>query len=253
MSAIIIAAAQRLRESQARHGLAATLHFFTARLLSRLLFLQVSEVIYLDRDTLVKRIDTTPDGLPDEFDFHFLSPAEVTHFAKNRTYELGPEFVRMAANGQHLCFAAVKGDCLAAYGWYALYYAEPGHNLGTGMSFPSDTAYMFKGFTMREYRGKRLHGTCMALALQQLGGRGIKRLISTVEWSNHASLRSCKRLGYKRLGRLWSIRGRENSCIMKPRAPHRLGIGFGANAPMGVYKGKNNSTNGIPISDTKSR
>jgi hypothetical protein len=42
----------------------------------------------------------------------------------------------------------------------------------------------------------------MGLALREYAASGVQALISTVEWTNDASLKSCARLGYRQLGRL---------------------------------------------------
>jgi hypothetical protein len=46
----------------------------------------------------------------------------------------------------------------------------------------------------------------MGLALREFATRGVNALISTVEWTNDASLKSCARLGYRRLGVLAQAR-----------------------------------------------
>ena len=50
----------------------------------------------------------------------------------------------------------------------------------------------------------------MAGALHALGEEGITSLVSTVTWTNRASLRSCARLGYEVLGNTTTFKvGRE--------------------------------------------
>ena len=136
------------------------------------------------------------------FEFRFLTSAEVRDFSLDASMDLEESLGDEIDRGDSLCFAALDGSHLAAYGWYALHRAAPEHCFGVGLRLPDDVSYMFKGFTHPNYRGRRLHAAAMGLALAELSARGIRALISTVEWTNEASLRSCDRLGYQRLGRI---------------------------------------------------
>jgi RimJ/RimL family protein N-acetyltransferase len=64
----------------------------------------------------------------------------------------------------------------------------------------------------------------MGGALEALGGRGVDRLVSLVYWSNEASLRSCERLGFRRLGLL--VVGPGGPIRIPPKA-RRLRVTFG--------------------------
>ena len=144
---------------------------------------------------------------PDGFTARFLTPGEVAAFAADPANDLDPDAAARARRGDR-CFGVLDGDALAASGWYALEVAEPRHCFGFGMRLPADAAYMYKGFTHPDYRGRRLHGYVMSLALRGLADEGVVRLVSTVDWTNAASLRSCWRLGYESLGRVVLRRGR---------------------------------------------
>ncbi len=135
-----------------------------------------------------------------------------------------------AAGGLDLCFAALSDGRLAAYGWYALDAIEGEHNFGIAMSYPSTVAYMYKGFTHPDFRGARLHGTGMGLALQNLKQFGVTALVSSVGWTNEASLRSCDRLGYERLGRIITTGGDAVQLQTIPQAATKLGVRFGPDA-----------------------
>ncbi len=214
-----------LAEVRRRHGLSAMIQRVASRLATRLLCLEVVEMVWLDVADLPMSLVPDP-----QFECRFLTPAEVARFAQDSVNEIEPEFVRRAEVGRDRCFAILDGERLAAYGWYALRSIEPEHSYGVGMSYPDDVAYMYKGLTMPDYRGRRLHGIGMALALRELAASGVARLISTVEWTNWGSLRSCQRLGYRRLGRLWVFRCRRFCRFRAPRAAHQRGVRFGPDA-----------------------
>ena len=163
----------------------------------RLLKLKIVHVVWLDVGDVAVSAASYPD-----FTFRFLSAGEVASFADDPDYDLEPEMADRAADGRNSCFAALDGDRLAAYGWYARDWIEPEHCDGFGLQMPPDVAYMYKGFTHPDYRGKRLHGAVMGFALRDFAADGVQSLISTVDWTNDASLKSCARLGYRRLGLL---------------------------------------------------
>ncbi|MBL8851112.1 MAG: GNAT family N-acetyltransferase [Planctomycetaceae bacterium] len=184
-----------LRTECSRFGIGAAFRLVADKVGSRVLGLKVSHVVWLD----VEEVVVTAASLP-KFAFRFLNAAEVAAYARDPANDLDNEFVARAADGRNSCFAALDGDRIAAYGWYARDWIEGEHCDGFGLKMPPDVVYMYKGFTHPDYRGQRLHGAVMGLALRAFAENGVKALISTVEWTNDASLKSCARLGYRRIG-----------------------------------------------------
>lgn len=191
------------------------------RLLVRWGCVELVHVLLLDRERMrVPDLDTW-------FETRFLTPDEVRRFAEQPTNHLSPHFVDRATGGLDLCFAALHGDRLASYGWYALHSVEPEHAAGSALGLPPSMAYMYKGFTHPDYRGRRLYGACMGQALRNLEKRGLDRLLALVHWSNTASLRGCDTLGYRRLGLLAVGPG---GPVKVPSEARRLGVQFGGDA-----------------------
>ncbi len=182
-------------------GLFAGSKFIADQVFSRIFSVQGVEFVFLHKDSLPAEIE-----LPAGFEARFLSPEELLPFTEDPSNDLGPEMIERLRGGKDFCYAALHENRLAAYGWYSLKDIEAEHNFGISMKFPDTFAYMYKGFTHTDFRGKRLHGILMGRALQGLGDHGIEALVSSVGWTNFASLLSCDKLGYERLGRVWSIR-----------------------------------------------
>ena len=178
-------------------GTTAVLRALAARVGARLCGLVVAQVVWLDVGEVLATAASAPG-----FCFRELTPAEVVEYARDPSNDLEPEFVRRAGDGRNICYAALDGQRLAAYGWYARESIEAEHCFGFGLSLPPEVAYMYKGYTHPDYRGLRLHGITMGLALRHLSQSGVTALISTVDWTNEASLHSCARSGYRRLGQL---------------------------------------------------
>jgi len=169
-----------------------------------------------------------PISLADEaFDVRLLRVEEVAHFASDPTNQMGAEFVERSRGGYDLCFGVLSGDRLAGYAWCALGSVEAAHAAGADLALPGDTAYLYKGFTHPDFRGRGLYPACMGAALSALRASGIERLVAFVHWHNTVALRSCHRAGYRDLGRmLIGPRGP----LSVPDAVRALGIRVGAEA-----------------------
>ena len=185
-----------LNTTRKQFGWSAAGRLLLDRLGARLLQRHVMEVVWLN----LKQAESC-QPVPG-FEFRFLTAKEVWRFSTDPSLDLDANLAAEVERGQSLCFAALENDRLAAYGWYAIQRATPSHCFGVGIRLPAHVVYMFKGFTHSSYRGLRLHAAVMGLALATLSERGIQALISTVEWTNESSLRSCDRLGFERLGRI---------------------------------------------------
>jgi ribosomal protein S18 acetylase RimI-like enzyme len=216
---------RRLIDVWRRSGSAPLARLAGDRLVNRIVSATLIDVVLLEQAAGA----VAPLQASGAVEARFLGREELRRFAADPANELGPDFVASAAP-HHLCFGALAGDRLAAYGWYALGAIGAEHTFGLALSYPDDMAYMYKGFTHPAYRGARLHGVLMAQALRHLAERGIRTLVSLVDWTNTASLRSCERIGYVRLGRLARIQLRGYEFLRVPHRATRLGIRFGAAA-----------------------
>ena len=164
--------------------------------------------------------------LPDDTQMRFLTPAEVEMFSQDPANEFVESHVAKAHAGTDLCFAALVDGRLASYGWYTLGRAFSIGDHDMLMRGPSNAAYMHSGFTHPDFRGRRLHGIGMGRALQALSERGVDALLSDVNWSNHASLKSCARLGYQMPGNLYSFGLGRHRFVSSPKAARSLGVTF---------------------------
>lgn len=164
--------------------------------------------------------------LPEDTEMRFLSPTEVEHFARNPENDLSTSLVQRAFAETDLCFAGLVNGRLASYGWYSLAPEVSADDFGLMMRVPTNCAYMYSGFTHPDFRGRRLHGLGMGLALGALSDRGIDALLSDVDWANHASLRSCWRLGYQNLGNLYTFGRSRFRVALSPKAARTFGVSF---------------------------
>jgi len=141
--------------------------------------------------------------LPERFTHHRCTAEEFA----DRDAVVGTDmeaFCAQAAQRGDWCHYIADGDTVASYGWYA---QKPVPALDeTWIRFSPKYVYMYKGFTIPEYRGLQLHGYGMAHAAAAAVDSGYEGLISFVEVQNEGSLRSVTRLGYRIFGTCTQIR-----------------------------------------------
>jgi hypothetical protein len=137
------------------------------------------------------------------FRAEFVRPDEILANATPE-YEMSPAFCDDALGRGDRCFGLFDGDRLASFGWYS---NQPTHiSDGLVLHFDPVWVYMYKGFTHPDYRGRRLHGIGMSLALRAASEAGSRGLISYVKSNNFQSLRSIERMGYRIFGDIYLAR-----------------------------------------------
>ena len=137
------------------------------------------------------------------FEGRFVGADELEPYAAG-AHEFTSEFVKSAMAHGDRCYAIFDGDKLASYGWYSNRPTPVDDHLL--LHFDPAYTYMYKGFTAKAYRGKRLHAVGMCRALRAVTDEGKKGLISWVYSNNFASLRSTERMGYRIFGSAFAVR-----------------------------------------------
>ena len=158
----------------------------------------ILKCVYIDA------VDHTFLGLDPPYEGGFLDAAALERYAGRPEYDLPESFLHRALGTHDECFAIWAGDELAAYGWYstrANYFSDE-----LTLHFDPHWVYMYRGYTNPAHRGRRLHAIGMTRALAEYRRRGFKGLVSCVEASNVASLRSVHRMGYRHFGTMYAIR-----------------------------------------------
>jgi RimJ/RimL family protein N-acetyltransferase len=191
----------------------------------RLCRLGVEHIVWLP-------LEHAPQSPPDwpGWSFRLLTPEEVAHHAQDPAYDMGPEMAERMREKGDACFAILEGERLANYGFYARRNITPeASGLGfdyPGLLLPPDVAYMYKGFTHPDYRGKGLHGWSIGLALRALAPQGVRALVSNVHWTNEASLHGCAKLGFVQLGLLIQASLGKHTWLRVPRAVRQVGVDY---------------------------
>lgn len=203
----MLKATRTIVETARKNGWAAGRRLAEDRIGRRLWSRTVTELVWLDHADIDPELLDAKGGHA-----RFLTREEVVAATDDPGTGMEPEIVERFDRGDR-CFGIFVDGRLAASGWFAFDSIEPEHCFGFGIAMPASVSYMYKGFTHPDFRGQRLHGVVMAMALDAMAqSDGITALVSTVDWTNEASLRSCDRLGYQRLGQViaWRSNGRQS-------------------------------------------
>jgi hypothetical protein len=189
-----------LRDHAHRYGIGATLHELQHRLINKVAHFEVI------KGMTVRTRDVKDPGLFEApgFEGRFVDEERLRECAQDSANQMTPEFLRTAMARGDRCYALFDGGTLASYGWYSdLPCALDEHFV---LHFDPAWTYMYKGYTMPAYRGKRLHAVGMCRALRALTEEGQEGLISCVASNNFASLQSVTRMGYKIFGDVYMLR-----------------------------------------------
>jgi len=219
-------------------GVLATGNWIFYRVAQCVMTLDVSRLVWLDGSKAHFK-KPTDSGL----DFRFLTPEEIRAFSVDPENLLDESLADRLKKGQHYCFAALSTELsgeqrLAAYAWFSLHSVEAKcnqgkqKNTGVDLSYPDHVAFMYKGFTHPAFRGRGLYGMVNGLAIQGLADQGITHLLSTMDWTNVAARRSCRRLGFSELGLLCRWGWGDWMHTKAPRTARPLGIQIGKKTAM---------------------
>jgi len=190
-----------IRSSVDKFGLPATVQDIAYRAANKL-----TETLVLKGMTLTMAT-VDPIFLTDgaEYEWGFLGrDALLRTLSQGAEKDMDAAFIERSLAKGDRCYAALADGKIASYGWYSTQGTEVTADLT--LHFNSDWAYMYKGYTLPEFRGKRLHGMGMARALKAYTQDGKKGLISYVESTNFSSLKSCYRMGYVDFGTIFCVK-----------------------------------------------
>ncbi len=128
----------------------------------------------------------------------FLDRESCRKLANDPNYRLRQTFLDQALANGDKCYAFMQDGVVAGYDWFS---DKPG-TIGDQLQFHYDNAYIYGswGFTLPEFRGRRLFSFGLAAALKDHEKRGYKGMIGFLEAQNYNSWRSVYRAGYRTFG-----------------------------------------------------
>jgi hypothetical protein len=197
-------AIRQVRENARQFGASAALHDLQLRAANRIVPFQVLRGM----TAVVADIDPRMFESPG-YQARFASRAELLAATAGAEVaaEMSADFVDEALARGDQCFALFddRDGTMASFGWYSSQPTPIASDLR--LRFDPAWVYMYKGYTLRSHRGKRLHGIGMSGACRAVTGEhGVRGLISYVKSTNFQSLRSVARMGYRIFGDLYIVR-----------------------------------------------
>jgi RimJ/RimL family protein N-acetyltransferase len=192
---------QRIRDSMSRRGVSVTIGELAYRAANRVADARILCALKLTPATLDPTFLEGSAGMT----WSFFDEAELERaLGQGAEADMDLEFVHAAFAKGDRCYGALDGEGdrarIASYGWYSTLPTI--FTDGLVLRFDDDWTYMYKGYTLPAYRGRRLHGRSMARALCVYVDEGKKGFVSLVDTTNEASLRSCRRIGYQDIAHL---------------------------------------------------
>jgi hypothetical protein len=190
----------RLKDNYRRYGLTATIHDVECRLLNSVIHFEILKAM------VVKLSDVTDPEMFEApgFEGRFVELDALLPFARAGAHDLDLAFLHEAFRHGDRCYAIFAGEALAAYGWYSKRPTTIDERFV--LHFDPAYTYMYKGYTVPAYRGRRLHAVGMCRALRAFTEEGQKGLVSYVASNNFASLKSVARMGYRIFGDVYLSR-----------------------------------------------
>jgi hypothetical protein len=177
------------------------LHFGFARTFADLAFRAVNRVVFLHlvKAVMLERVDPRLLEVDPDYRFGLLDQETLLRFTGSPDWELTEAFVRQSIARGDQCYGFLRGGELAAYCWYTRLPTEVGLP-GVVLHFCHHFVHVYKGFTHPAHRGKRLHASGMTRALSLLLDRGARGLVTYVDLTSFAAVRSVTRAGYQSFG-----------------------------------------------------
>jgi hypothetical protein len=188
-----------LEQLAARFGPRAAIADLAYRVLRRC-GLQTYVVLVLQPET------ANPGALENPHGYHgeFLSEAQILTIGRDRPELFSADFAARAVAKGDRCYGIFAADQLISFSWYS--QRPTAFDEIFVVEFDLAYVYMYKGYTLPNYRGQHLHALGKARALREFAAQGLKGLVSFAEANNHSSLRSALRLGKRAFGRIWYVR-----------------------------------------------
>jgi hypothetical protein len=207
-----------IRKDLAYFGVRKTVYDIFLRSVNRVVFIKVFNAI------LLERVDPEYSAIEPPLEWRLLNTSQLEEFANNPEYDITEEFLASAIEKGDECFGVFVGGVLGSYSWCSSQSTE--NSDGLTVSFNSEYAYVYKGFTHLQYRGQHLHAIGMTLALREYLSRGYKGLVAYVESNNFSSLKSFYHLGHRDIGCIvvWKLFGWP--IIVARRGCRKVGICF---------------------------
>ncbi len=207
---------ESVRRSVARFGWSSSLRAKGLEVLGRAVELHVMRVLLIERPTLDLVLPSR------RYTHGFLGEGAIRRFALDPVCDMSTAFVDEAISRGDRCYAILDGSVLASFRWFSRHLTPMDH--GVSCQAGPRRAYVYHGFTRPQYRGRRLHATVAARALEVFRTEGVDGIIGVVDGANLSSLKSFARIGAEDLGACYVLRASGHTFMRVEASVERCGV-----------------------------
>jgi hypothetical protein len=118
--------------------------------------------------------------------------------------EKGKEYSKNQFDKGDRCILAINNDRIIGYVWIMKNYMEL--SVDKHIPISATRSYIYKGFVLKEIRGKRVLNTIDNYIIELLYREGKKFIVTTVADHNKSSIKARERIGFKIIGKIIQIR-----------------------------------------------
>ena len=116
----------------------------------------------------------------------------------------GKQFSRDRLKKGDICVLAIYKDRIAGYVW--IMYKQMELSQGNYITLSDEKVYFYKGWVVKDMRGKRIHNKLDAYRLDIVKRNKKKIIITVMPANNNPVIKARKRLGFKAVGNIYQIR-----------------------------------------------
>lgn len=134
------------------------------------------------------------------------------------------------ARGTRHCIAAMQGNHVIAYCWFARHEIDAANNRGdhedsgVALQFAPCEMFLYNGFTATEHRGLNVMPNLLRFAAQHFSQRGAVSFLATSDWTNRPAHRGLAKSNFQCIGHIWRLSWLGHGISLLPRAAKHLGV-----------------------------
>jgi hypothetical protein len=196
----------------------------------RLCVMDVTRLLHLPADQCSRT--TCPEG----YEVRAVHSRELSELIESGRVPENIGNPNQLEDGCRAVIAAFHDGQAVSFMWFAKHSIKASDNmsraahLGTSIDLPDGTAFVYNAWTDRGHRGQRLVGSILTYAVRHRI-LGAWALLTSVDWTNHASIQAFKFIGMQSLGTVVRLGHGRLQVSVIPSEARRLGLKVAEDAP----------------------